>query len=135
MGVVVEHVADHERGPGEPRGPAQGAEVGLDHEVAVALFPACRLVARHRLHVDVVGQQIVAGVGFLVGAVDEELGLETLAHEAALHVDERRHHGIDGAGFHLALEVFKCELAVHSEIPISGWWRFATAWLSRTACC
>ena len=40
-------------------------QVGLHDEVAVALLPIGHGVARHRLHIDVVGEQIVAAVGFL----------------------------------------------------------------------
>ena len=45
---------------------AQGAEIGLQDEVAVAFLPAGRLVARHRLHIHVISEEIVAGMGFLV---------------------------------------------------------------------
>src|SRR5690349_22149603 len=44
---------------------AQGRQVGLHHEVAIALVPTRRRVTRHGLHVDVVGKQIVAAVRLL----------------------------------------------------------------------
>ena len=113
--VVVEHVGQHQRGAFEPRQLAQRGEVGLQDEIAVALVPARRRVARHRLHVDVVGEQVVAGVRLGVRAVDEILGLEALADEAALHVDHGHQHGIDGAGRDLRLQLVEPEIAGHVE--------------------
>ena len=96
--MMVEHVGEHQRGAVEPRQAAQGRHVGLHDEVAVALLPARRRVARHRLHVDVVGKQVVAAVRLFVRAVDEKFRLEALADEAALHVDHGDDHGVDRAG-------------------------------------
>ena len=96
--VVVEHVAEHQRGAFEPGHAPQRREVGLHDEVAIALVPARRRVARHRLHVDVVGEQVVAAVRLLMRAVEEELGLEALADQPALHVGNAATHGVDGAG-------------------------------------
>jgi hypothetical protein len=67
-GVVVEDVAQHQRGPSSHGDAAQRRKVGLHDEVAVALLPAGGLVARHRLHVDVVGEQVVAAVRLVMGA-------------------------------------------------------------------
>ena len=36
---------------------------------------------------------------FLVGAIDEIFGLETLADQSALHIDHRDNDRIDGAAF------------------------------------
>ena len=116
--MVVEHVGQHQRGAFEPRQRAQGGEVGLQDEIAVALVPARGRVARHRLHVDVVGEQIVAAVRLLVRAVDEILGLEALADEAALHVDHGDEHGVDGAGGDGLLQLVEPEIAGHAEPPL-----------------
>ena len=96
--VMVEHVAEHERRRREPGDAPQRREVRLQDEIAVALLPACDRVARHRLHVDVVGEQVVAAVGFLIGAAEEEGGLEALADEPPLHVGEAGDHRVDLAG-------------------------------------
>jgi hypothetical protein len=80
VAMVVEHVGEHQRGALEPGRAAQRGEVGFHRVVAVAGGPARRLVARHRLHLVVGGEQVVAAVGLAVGAREEELGLEALAH-------------------------------------------------------
>ena len=113
--VMVEHVAQHERRAWQPRRPAHRGQVRLQHEVAIALFPARRLVAGNRLHIDIVGKKIVAAVRFLVRAVDEELGVEALAHEAALHVGERRDHRVDLARRNFFLELREAEVAGHGK--------------------
>ena len=97
MGVMIKHIAQHQRRSLEPGYPPQGAKVRLHGVVAVAGFPGGRLVALDRFHFLVGGQQIVARVGFLPGAVDEELGLEPFAHKTALHVGLHRQDGVDFA--------------------------------------
>ena len=71
---------------------------GFMHEVAVALLPVGGGVAGHRLHVDVVGEQIVAAMRLLVRAFEEILGLHALADETALHVGEGDDDRVDLAG-------------------------------------
>ncbi len=93
--MVVDHVAEHECRRRQPGRAPQRRQVRLHDEVAVALFPVGDGVARHRLHVDVVGEQVVAAVGFLVGAVEEEIGLHALADQAALHVGEADDDRVD----------------------------------------
>ena len=111
--VVVLHIAQHQGGALQPGHQAHGGEVGLEHEVAVAALPAGGGVAGHRLHVDVVGQQVVAAVGFLVGAVEEELDLEAFADQAALHVDHAGQDGVDAAGFGQLAQLGKGERGGH----------------------
>jgi hypothetical protein len=96
--VMLEDVAEDQRGLLQPRDAAQRRQVGLHDEVAVALLPARHLVARHRLHLDVVGQQVVAGMGLVVGGLDEILGMEALADQPALHVRKCGDDGVDGTG-------------------------------------
>ena len=118
VAVVVEHVAQHQRRAREPRRAAQRLHVGLQHEVAIALLPARRLVARHRFHLDVDAEEIVAAMRLLMAAVDEILGVEALADEAALQVDHGGHHRVDGAGLHLGLQLFECQHAfAHRRSP------------------
>jgi hypothetical protein len=92
--VVVADVAQHQGRALQPGGAAQARRVGLDGEVAVALVPGRRLVTRHRLHLHVHGQEVVAGVGLLDHAVQEEMAGHPLAQEAALHVGKAHHHGV-----------------------------------------
>jgi hypothetical protein len=79
-----------------PRHPPQGREVGHHREVAVAAVPAGHRVALDGVHVDVDGEQVVAALA-AVGhhLVDEERAVEPLSLEAALHVGEGEHHGVD----------------------------------------
>ncbi len=96
--MVVDDVAEDQRRARQPRDAPQRRQVGLHDEVAVALVPVGGLVAGHRLHVDVVGEQVVAAVGLLVGAVEEVLGLEALADQPSLHVGKASHDRVDLAG-------------------------------------
>ncbi len=109
MGMVVKHVAKDERRAGKPWCAAQRLEVRLQHEIAIALVPARRLVTRHRFHLDIDAEQIVAAVCFLIAAVDEKLGMEALADETALQVHHRRHHRIDGARRHFGLQLLEAQ--------------------------
>jgi hypothetical protein len=93
--VVVADVAQHQGRALQPGRAAQGRHIGLDGEVAVALVPGRRLEARHRLHLHVHGQEIVAGVGLFDHGVQEEVAGHPLAHEAALHIGKTHHHGVD----------------------------------------
>ena len=90
-------VAEHERRPLEPRDAPERGEVWDDVEVAVALLPACDLVARDRVHLHLEGEEIVAPLDRVLGVhlLDEELPVEPLAHQAALHVRERDDHRVD----------------------------------------
>ncbi len=93
--VMVEHVAQNQRRLLQPRHMAQRGKVRLHDEVAIALRPACCLVAGHRLHIDVVGQQIVAAMRLVMRGFDEIPGQETLADETALHVDGTGENRVD----------------------------------------
>ena len=110
---VVQHIAQHQRGAVQPRDAAQGFQVGFEREVAIALVPARRGIAGHRFHVDVVGEQVVAAVGFVVRAVQKELGLEALADQTALHVDHAGQHRVDAAVGDGALEFGEAEGCGH----------------------
>ncbi len=113
--VMVDDIAQNQRGCRQPRYPPQRRKVGLHDEIAVALLPVGCGISRHRLHIDVVGEQIIAAVGFLVGAFEEILGLEALTDERALHVGEADHDRVDLAGGHGLLQLFQCQHAGHRE--------------------
>src|SRR5215470_9876732 len=117
--MMVEHVREHERGAGQPWQRAQRRDVGLHDEVAIALVPARGRIARHRLHVDVVGEQIVAAVRLFMRAVEEIFGLEALADEAPLHVDHGDDHGIDRARRDRLLQFGECQISRHQCPTVS----------------
>jgi hypothetical protein len=98
VAMVVEHVAHHHRRAGKPRHTAERREIGLVDVVAVARRPACRLVALHRVHLEIGGQQVVAAMRLLVPSAHEMRGVEALAHETALHVHDAGKHRVDLSG-------------------------------------
>ena len=73
------------------------AEIGPEHEVAVALLPARDPVAGDRIHLHVEREQVVAALDAVLADVllDEELPVQALAHEPALHVGEGDDHRVD----------------------------------------
>ena len=114
--VVVEQVADDQRSALEPRDPPHGGDVGLEHEVAIALLPAGHLVAGHRLHVDVAGEQIVAAMRLLMRALAEIAGMEALADQPPLHVRKGRDDGVDGAGLDFLGKRAQAQLSLHGAL-------------------
>jgi hypothetical protein len=82
-----------------PRHEPQRLEVRLHLEVAVAALPRGHLVAADRVHLDVDGEQVVAGLGAVLGDHVEEVARgQPLALQAALHVAEREQDGVDRPG-------------------------------------
>ena len=88
--VMVEDVAQHQCGLFQPRHVAQRRDIRLHDEIAIALGPACRLVAGHRLHIDVVGEQIVAAMGLVMRRFDEIARPGTACRSAAPACRRRR---------------------------------------------
>jgi hypothetical protein len=115
LAVMVDDIADDEGGARQPGHAAQGLEIGLQHEVAVAARPGGGLVAGHRLDLHVDGQQIVAGVGLLHAALQEEMPGVALAHQPPLHVDHADEDGIDLAGFDQAFQRVEVEIGGHGS--------------------
>ena len=96
MALVVLEVADDHGGLLEPGHQAQGREVRDHVEVAVAELPIGEFVAGDGLHLHVDGEQVIAAVGAVPGgALEEEVGIEALAHEAAVEIGEDHQHGVD----------------------------------------
>ena len=100
---MPEHVAEDERRPLEPRDPAQRGEVRVEREVAVAALPAGDLVPRDGIHLHLQREQVVAALDRVpcLELAQEELGVDALAHQAALHVGEGDDDRVDRAGLDL----------------------------------
>ena len=115
--VVPLHVAENERRRLEPRDAAEGGQVGPDVEVAVALLPARERVAGHRVHLHLEREQVVAPLHSVprVHLLEEELGVEALAHQPPLHVGEGDDDGVDRAGLDLCAQLL---VAQHRGDPI-----------------
>jgi hypothetical protein len=97
--VLPAQVGQDHRRAGVPRHRPQRREVRLHHEVAVAAGPGGHRVALDGVHVDVDRQQVVAALGgVLEDDVQEVLGVQALALQAALHVGERHQDGVHAAG-------------------------------------
>ena len=110
---MPEYVAEDERGAFEPRDPAQGAEIRLHRKVAVAALPARDLVAGNRIHLHVECEEVVATLDrmVLLHLVAEELPVEPLSHESALHVGERDDDGVDRAFLDLCAQLVEAQHA------------------------
>jgi hypothetical protein len=92
-------VGEHHRRAVLPRHPVQRGQVGDHREVAVPAVPGGHLVAGDGVHVDVHREQVVAALAAAVeDLVQEEAGVEPLALEPALHVDEGEHDRVDLTG-------------------------------------
>ncbi len=104
---MVERIGDHQRRALEPGAFHQRGEIGLDDEIAIALLPIGRRIAGHRFHVDIVGEQVIAAMGFIHGGLEKEGGEEALADQPPLHVGKGHEHGIDPAGRNIFPKLFK----------------------------
>ena len=92
--------------PSLPRERPQRVEVGLHLEVAVAALPRRHRVAVDRVHLDVDGEQVVAGLGAVLERPRRGSGRgQPLALQAALHVREREQDGVDRAVAHRAAQL------------------------------
>jgi len=96
MRAGVEDVAQNQCGLFQPGRQPQRRKVGLEHEVAIAFGPICGLVAGDGLHIDVVGEQVIAAMRLLMRRGDEVGRMKALADQAALHVDAGAQHGVHG---------------------------------------
>ncbi len=118
MRVMVEHIAKDEGRAFLPGNAAERLHVGLQREVTVAALPGGRLVARHRLHIDVKRQQIIAGMRLLMGAVAEEGRVKALAREPPLEIGEAGDDGVDLAGFGDGFQLVEGQHAGHGAFPV-----------------
>lgn len=113
-------VALDQRGAGLPAEAAQGAEVQVEHHVAVPGLPGRDGVAVHGVHVDVDGQQVVAALGAVVQhGVEKEAAVDALALQPALHVGEGDDHGVDHAGLDVG-DQFLARVPDHCLQPLTS---------------
>ena len=70
----------------------------MELEVAKARFPVRHRESLERIHVEVHRQQVVASMGAMLHhALEEEVGMKPLAHEAAERVGDGDKDGVDAA--------------------------------------
>ena len=110
-------VAENERGRLEPRDPPQRRQVGPNVEVAVALLPARERVARHGIHLHLEREQVVAALDPVprVHLVEEELAVQALPEQPALHVREGDDDRVDRPALHVRPQLLEAQ---HSPILI-----------------
>ena len=109
--VVPADVAEDERRRLEPRDPPQRRQVGREREVAVAALPARERVARDRIHLHLEREQVVAALDRVARAdlLDEELAVQALAQQPALHVGERDDDRVDRARLHVGPQLVEAQ--------------------------
>jgi hypothetical protein len=83
----------------EPGDRTQRREVGDSLHIAVALLPVGERVTGHRRHLDVHGEEVVAGLDAVAvdDVVEEVVTGHALAHEATLEIGKGDEHGVDVA--------------------------------------
>ncbi len=102
-----------------PRDEPQRLEVGLHREVAVARLPRGHRVALDGVHLDVDGEQVVAGLRAVRNdLVEEVVRGEPLALQAALHVGEAEQDRVEAAGGHRGAQLVERE-GSHGRAPYS----------------
>ncbi|GAB1583002.1 hypothetical protein PPNSA23_29450 [Phyllobacterium phragmitis] len=60
-------------------------------------------------------------MGFVIGGLDEIAGMEALADQPSLHVDEAGQNGVDGAVRHFLFQFIEGEISRHSCLRRIGW--------------
>ena len=96
MRLLIFHIADYQGGALLPGGHAHGVQVGYQMKVTIAERPVGILITRHRLHLHIHGEQIVAAVGAVAAdMLEKEAGVIAFAHKAPVEISKHDHHGID----------------------------------------
>ena len=98
-----------------PRKNFQRVQIGDEMKVTVAEFPVGEFVAGSGLHFHIGGEEIIADVCAIVGdGLEEEIGVESLAHQPPVGIGEGGDHGVDGAHLHLLFEFANFGLVVEA---------------------
>src|SRR5439155_5697004 len=114
LALLRVHVAEDERGLGQPREETERPEVRNHLHVAVAALPGRELEAREGFHLHVDGEEIDAGVRAFVGDVIEEVAPDdALAHQAAERVGKDGEDRVDLALSDQLFELLERETARH----------------------
>ena len=99
-------IAQHQRGTTQPRKRSRSREVGAHREIAETLFPIGQFETVLRVHLQVYGEQVIAGVRAVPGHLfEEKFPRETFADQPPEHVREGDNDGVDGAGADLGFEM------------------------------
>ena len=106
---MPEDVAEDERRAFQPRNRPQRVQVGLQEEIAVAALPVGDRIPGDGVHLHVEREQVVAALDAVLRdfALEEELPLDALAHEAALHVGEGDDDRVDRAALDLGSQLLQ----------------------------
>ncbi len=96
-----------------PRDPPQRGEVRRHQQVAVAALPGRHRVTRDGVHLDIDGEQVIAAFGAVLDdLVQEVVGVEALAGQPALDVDDREDDGVDGPARHVGTQRVESQWSV-----------------------
>ena len=108
--VAPRQIGEAERRALVPGHEPQRAQVGLHLEVAIAALPRGHRVAVDRVHLDIDGQQVVAGLRtVLEHGVEEMRRGEPFALQTALHVGQREDDRIDALVLHRVAQLIDRE--------------------------
>ncbi len=112
-------------------------EVRREPEIAVALVPARQCVAGNGVHLHLEREEVVTALDAVLGCfLDEELAVETLAHQAPLHVREGDDDRVDRAALDLRPQFLERDHEPESSPAIrsrSNRWAISSAADSRSA--
>ncbi len=89
VALFLIHIAHDEGRPVQPGQQAQAVPIGLAMQVAVALLPTGEAIARHRVHLHIGSQQIIAGVHTTADDfIQEKVPRDALANQPSVHIRE-----------------------------------------------
>ena len=83
---MIQDICQHERSAGQPWCQSERLQVWAHCVVAVTALPACCFKARYRFHFKVSGEQIIAGMAFLITGLQEMPDMQPLPHHPTLHI-------------------------------------------------
>jgi hypothetical protein len=100
---------------------AKGVPVRSAVDVAITLLPTGKAVARHRLHLHVASQQVVAQVdAMLDDLVHKERASDAFAQQSPIHVGESGDDRLDFFPSNKLLQGLQVQLATDSQLLAHG---------------